>query len=145
MDDVVGVKEVQAPGNIRQDFGAVFVPPKLALVVIAQSILEIPAYTSDHQNSSQRKQFQNITRPAVMYGSTSLMMTLRLSRCLQGGTSHKVGWQACCRGLTLAELHHQHQVVLRDASSQKLDQVPATYNCVRDSAQITSGLPGTAL
>ena len=45
MDDVVGVKEVQASGDVRQDPGAVFVPPKVALVVVAQSILEVPACT----------------------------------------------------------------------------------------------------
>ena len=45
VDDVVGMKEVQASGNVCQDLGAVFVPPKVALVVVAQSILEVSACT----------------------------------------------------------------------------------------------------
>ena len=65
MDDVVGVEEVQASGDVRQDFGAVFVPPEVALVVIAQSILEVPACIgSTNQQSAQA--FLNVTRPAMM-------------------------------------------------------------------------------
>ena len=45
VDDVVGVKEVQASGDVREDPGAIFVPPKVALVVVAQSILEVSACT----------------------------------------------------------------------------------------------------
>ena len=91
MDDVIGVEEVQASGDVRQDLGAVFVPPKLALVIVAQSIFEVPAcITSTEQQSAQA--FQNVTRSAVMNGAGSLVTTLRMPQLLaKGGTSHKAG------------------------------------------------------
>lgn len=116
--DFVGVKEVQASGNVAEDVAPPAVPTPLHVSVIAKDILEV----SPCQVSKIRRSAQKPSRYCLYLSlPTSLNKSTSASRIQSFPPISAINWIALP---TIHVLQHKHEVAVCDAGSIELHQIP---------------------